>query len=398
MAGIRKSQLRRGGRLADFTAAGEEDYPFAIDPLPNLYFTRDPFASVGNGAVINKMFSVTRNRETIYADYIFKYHPEYKGQVKDLYGRHNHFHIEGGDVFNVDEKTLFVGISQRTTADAIQKLAMNLFFETEGNKIERIFAFNIPVSRAFMHLDTVFTMIDHDAFTYHPGITATLRVFELTKDEAKHDVKIEEHKGFVRGLEADMQTLAAHPLPAESFVGMEIRGDRLTDKENAGAALLDTCKEVKGKDPVQIGSYRGFTMSVAFDSMWKTYTLTLKGQMTHRVELGSDARGNLVRIENALDKMPERLRSVQEQLENLYNQQAAAKAEVGKPFPQEQELAAKTARLIELDMELNLDGKGQPQPEQAIAKSARPSVLDRLKAPPVHGAPEKPHKKEMEAR
>ena len=210
--------------------------------------------------------------------------------------------------------------------------------------------------------------------------------------------KIEEHKGFVRGLEADMQTLAAHPLPAEGFVGMEIRGDRLTDKENAGAALLDTCKEVKGKDPVQIGSYRGFTMSVAFDSMWKTYTLTLKGQMTHRVELGSDARGNLVRIENALDKMPERLRSVQDQLENLYNQQAAAKAEVGKPFPQEQELTAKTARLIELDMELNLDDKGQPQPEQAIAKSARPSVLDRLKAPPVHGAPEKPHKKEMEAR
>ena len=210
--------------------------------------------------------------------------------------------------------------------------------------------------------------------------------------------KIEEHKGFVRGLEADMQTLAAHPLPAESFVGMEIRGDRLTDKENAGAALLDTCKEVKGKDPVQIGSYRGFTMSVAFDSMWKTYTLTLKGQMTHRVELGSDARGNLVRIENALDKMSERLRSVQEQLENLYNQQAAAKTEVGKLFPQEQELAVKTARLIELDMELNLDGKGQPQPEQAIAKSARPSVLDRLKAPPVHGAPEKPHKKEMEAR
>lgn len=114
--------------------------------------------------------------------------------------------------------------------------------------------------------------------------------------------------------------------------------------------------------------------------------------------VSGDARGNLVRIENALDKMPERLHSVQEQLENLYNQQAAAKAEVGKPFPQEQELAAKTARLIELDMELNLDGKGQPQPEQAIAKSARPSVLDRLKAPPVHGAPEKPHKKEMEAR
>lgn len=210
--------------------------------------------------------------------------------------------------------------------------------------------------------------------------------------------KIEQHKSFIRGLEADMQTLAAHPLPAEGFIGMEIRGDQLTDKENAGAALLDACKEIQGKDPVQIGSYRGFSMSVAFDPMWKEHTLTLKGQMTHRVELGTDARGNLVRIENALDKMPERLRSVQDQLENLYNQQAAAKAEVGKPFPQEQELAAKTARLIELDMELNLDGKGQVQPEQAIAKSVRPSVLDRLKAPPVHGAPDKSHKKEMEVR
>ncbi len=156
-------------------------------------------------------------------------------------------------------------------------------------------------------------------------------------------------------------------------------------------------RRCKGKEPVPVGSYRGFQMSLTLEIFGKTF-LTLKGQMTHRVELGSDARGNLVRIENALDKMPERLRSVQEQLENLYNQQAAAKAEVGKPFPQEQELAAKTARLIELDMELNLDGKGQPQPEQAIAKSARPSVLDRLKAPPVHGAPEKPHKKEMEAR
>ena len=195
-----------------------------------------------------------------------------------------------------------------------------------------------------------------------------------------------------------MQTLAAHPLPAEGFIGMEIRGDQLTDKENAGAALLDACKEIRGKDPVQIGSYRGFSLAVAFDPMWKEHTLTLKGQMTHRVELGTDARGNLVRIENALDKMPEHLRSVQDQLENLYNQQAAAKAEVGKPFPQEQELAAKTARLIELDMELNLDGKGQVQPEQAIAKSVRPSVLDRLKASPVHGVPDKPHKKEMEVR
>ncbi len=114
--------------------------------------------------------------------------------------------------------------------------------------------------------------------------------------------KIEEHKGFVRGLEADMQTLAAHPLPAEGFVGMEIRGDRLTDKENAGAALLDTCRD-KGQRPgTDRQLSRLYHVPVAFDSMWKTYTLTLKGPMTHRVELGSDARGNLAPHENALDK------------------------------------------------------------------------------------------------
>jgi len=210
--------------------------------------------------------------------------------------------------------------------------------------------------------------------------------------------QIKENTGFIRGLEADLQTLAAHPLPKEGFVGMEIRGDKLTDKENAGAALLDACKEFKGKEPVQIGSYRGFSMSIAFDPIWQRYTLTLKGQMTHEVDLGTDAKGNLLRIENALDRTPDRLRAVQAQLENLYNQQEAAKAEVGKPFPQEQELAEKTARLVELDLILNLDSKGRNQPEQAIAKTNRPSVLDKLKTPPVHSTPDKPHKKEMEVR
>ena len=211
--------------------------------------------------------------------------------------------------------------------------------------------------------------------------------------------QIAETQARIAGYGADIATVKENTHPnGDGFSPLTLAGFTHADKKEAGAALLTMCQTMLSPEATQIGSYRGFTMSVAFDSMWKTYTLTLKGQMTHRVELGSDARGNLVRIENALDKMPERLRSVQEQLENLYNQQAAAKAEVGKPFPQEQELAAKTARLIELDMELNLDGKGQPQPEQAIAKSARPSVLDRLKASPVHGAPEKPHKKEMEAR
>lgn len=166
-----------------------------LNPMPNLYFTRDPFASIGNSASINKMYSVTRNRETIYADYILKYHPEYKGQVQDLYGRDNPFHIEGGDILNISEKLLFIGISQRTQAEAIQELAMKLFFESKENTIETILAFNIPNNRAMMHLDTVFTQIDKDAFTIHPGIVKTLQVFEITKDEENHDVHIEEHRG-----------------------------------------------------------------------------------------------------------------------------------------------------------------------------------------------------------
>ena len=150
--------------------------------------------------------------------------------------------------------------------------------------------------------------------------------------------EIEKNKGFIAGLEADMATLAAHPHPEDGFAGMEVRGDTLTDKENAGAALLDACKEVKGADPVPVGSYRGFTMSVSFDAFRQEYMLLLKGQMTHRATLGTDPRGNLTRIDNALSQMPQRLEAVKNQLDNLYQQQAAAKAEVGKPFPQEQEL------------------------------------------------------------
>ena len=171
--------------------------------------------------------------------------------------------------------------------------------------------------------------------------------------------EIEKNKGFIAGLEADMATLAAHPHPEDGFAGMEVRGDTLTDKENAGAALLDACKEVKGADPVPVGSYRGFTMSVSFDAFRQEYMLLLKGQMTHRATLGTDPRGNLTRIDNALSQMPQRLEAVKNQLDNLYQQQAAAKAEVGKPFPQEQELRDKSARLAELDVLLNMDGRGR---------------------------------------
>jgi arginine deiminase len=155
---------------------------FIAEPMPNLYFTRDPFASIGHGISLNKMYSVTRNRETIYAEYIFKYHPEYRGNVDKYFDRYYPHHIEGGDVLNLNDHILAIGISQRTCAEAIDQICKNLFADSKC-KIDTILAFSIPESRAFMHLDTVFTQIDYDKFTYHPGIMETLQVFEITEGD-----------------------------------------------------------------------------------------------------------------------------------------------------------------------------------------------------------------------
>ena len=210
--------------------------------------------------------------------------------------------------------------------------------------------------------------------------------------------EIEKHKGFIKGFESDLEVLAAHPHPEDGFAGMEIRGDLLTDKENAGAALLDACKEVKTSDPVQIGSYRGYAISVEFSAWKQEYTLLLKGQMSHRATLGIDPRGNLTRIDNALAQMPQRLEAAKAQLDNLYQQQAAAKEEVGKPFLYEEELRSKNARLVELDTLLNIDGKGQAHAESVVAKSTRPSVLDTLKRPVQPRSTDKKPKQHEEVR
>ena len=210
--------------------------------------------------------------------------------------------------------------------------------------------------------------------------------------------EIEKYKGFIMGFESDLEVLAAHPHPEDGFAGMEIRGDLLTDKENAGAALLDACKEVKTSDPVQIGSYRGYAMSVEFSAWKQEYTLLLKGQMTHRATLGTDPRGNLTRIDNALAQMPQRLEAAKAQLDNLYQQQAAAKEEVGKPFLYEEELRSKNARLAELDTLLNIDGKGQAHAEAVVAKSTRTSVLDSLKRPATPRSTDKKPKQHEEVR
>ena len=152
---------------------------FIADPMPNLYFTRDNFATVGTGVNINRMYSVTRNRECIYGDYIFTYHDEYRKTHK-LYNREFEYHTEGGDLLNINDHIIAIGISQRTQPEAIDQMAKN-FFKDPTCKIDTILAFNIPSSRAFMHLDTVFTQIDKYTFTYHPGIMDTLQVFEITE-------------------------------------------------------------------------------------------------------------------------------------------------------------------------------------------------------------------------
>lgn len=196
MEGIQIYEINRDQRkdeksLVDLVT---EETDFLADPMPNLYFTRDNFASIGRGISLNKMYSVTRNRETIYAEYIFKYHPDFKGQVDKYYDRDLPYHIEGGDILNLNDHILAVGISQRTTAEAIDQLAKNLF-KDEKCKIDTVLAFNIPNSRAFMHLDTVFTQVDRNKFTYHPGIVDTLQVFEITEgniEDSDEDLNVVE--------------------------------------------------------------------------------------------------------------------------------------------------------------------------------------------------------------
>ena len=216
----------------------------------------------------------------------------------------------------------------------------------------------------------------------------------------KFPEQIDAAKNMIAGLETDIQTLAAHPHPEDGFAGMEVKGDNLTDKDNAGAALLETCKEVKDLEPVPVGSYRGFQMALTLENFGRDYILTLKGQMSYRVELGRDARGNLVRIDNALNAMPERVTSQKAYLDNLYAQVKEAKAALGKPFPQEEELRVKSARLAELNAELNIDDKTPMErlagDSDAVAKSTRPSILQKLRAPLPEQSSPKPKHKEME--
>ncbi|EOD00712.1 arginine deiminase [Caldisalinibacter kiritimatiensis] len=185
MQGVRKTELPRY-KPKTLTDMVDDNYPFLVDPMPNLYFTRDPFATIGTGITLNHMKTETRNRETIFAKYIFENHPRFKGEYIPIwFNRDEKTSLEGGDELILNKKTIAIGISERTEAASIEKFAKNIL--NSGQTFEQILAFDIPKKRAFMHLDTVFTMVDYDKFTIHPQIEGPLTVYSITKSKEKED-------------------------------------------------------------------------------------------------------------------------------------------------------------------------------------------------------------------
>ena len=180
---------------------------------------------------------------------------------------------------------------------------------------------------------------------------ARLRLMKA--DHQSQQYRLEDQ--LLEGFAQDKATLAANPEPEAEFGGLTVRGSFIEDKEAAGKAILAACKEAAQGNPVEFGAYRGLTMSVQFDSFANKFRLTLRGAVSHIMEVGSDARGNITRLMNLIQTLPDRMAKVQARLDATKQQMAAAKAELGKPFPQEEELKTKSARLAELDAELNMD-------------------------------------------
>lgn len=208
MSGVTDRELELNGRHPLVRARGEE-LRFILDPIPNLYFTRDPFSVIGHGAVISSMKAGARRRETIYGRYVLNYHRDYAGRVPMYYDPSSPFSLEGGDILCLGGGLLMVGISERTTPEAIERLAHRLF-EDEESGFTAILAADIPNMRAFMHLDTVFTQVDRTVFTMHPGILPTLRLWRL--EQKNGAVKASEQTGtlqdvLARNMKVDKVTL-----------------------------------------------------------------------------------------------------------------------------------------------------------------------------------------------
>jgi len=223
MSGLRKSEIKEY-RAESLQNIVDSNYPFITDPMPNLYFTRDPFSTIGNGISLNHMHTITRNRETIFASYIFNHHKDFKKMdIPFWYERFENVSIEGGDQLVLSPKVLAIGISQRTKAHAVETLAKNIF--KTNSSFDTILAFDIPKSRAFMHLDTVFTMVDYDKFTIHPGIEGPLNVYAI-------------HRGDNENLRIVKETGKL-----EEILAMHLDVDKIDLIRCAGGDYIDSARE-----------------------------------------------------------------------------------------------------------------------------------------------------------
>ena len=209
----------------------------------------------------------------------------------------------------------------------------------------------------------------------------------------KFPADIQETNAHIAGLKADAQLAAAHPQGKEEFCGMTIRGVTYDEKKTAGERLVLACSELPNAEEKVIGSYRGFELSLRFDTFRTEYQALLKGQRKYTVPLGTDPLGNIIRLDNSLNNFPERITAAENELDTLHQQQAAAQIEVEKPFPQEEELAEKSARLAELNAQLDVDEKSH-EPEQDEEEQEdtprRPSVLAALEEKSDKPEPVKP--------
>ena len=209
----------------------------------------------------------------------------------------------------------------------------------------------------------------------------------------KFPADIQETNAHIAGLKADAQLAAAHPQGKEEFCGMTIKGVTYDEKKTAGERLVLACSELPNAEEKVIGSYRGFELSLRFDAFRTEYQALLKGQRKYTVPLGTDPLGNIIRLDNSLNNFPERINSAENELATLHQQQAAAQIEVEKPFPQEEELAEKSARLAELNAQLDVDEKShEPEQEEEPDEDAprRPSVLAALEEKSDKPEPVKP--------
>lgn len=201
IAGVLKSEIQREKKTHLYELL-EDHYPFYLDPMPNLYFTRDPAAVIGNGITINTMREEARKRESLFISYIMKYHPRFaEHDIPVWLDRNFEYPVEGGDELVLSEDTVAIGISSRTAAKTIERLALNIF--NRQNIISKVVAVEIPKTRAFMHLDTVFTMVDYDKFTIHPAIQGPegdMNIYILEKGETEDTVKITPRKNLIETL------------------------------------------------------------------------------------------------------------------------------------------------------------------------------------------------------